>query len=150
MWQFWYSSGPFYSDSLPFRELTGKVYEGVALTLTVHEHNIRQAVRSCLGHKPKAVEVSSRNWGFIAGWRLRLTPAYDSNCADGWVIFYLRSVAQCSTQGLDSLSGSGCSPASISSISPTRWALCSCKSASNCLPPPQKLAYELSPSAIMP
>ena len=73
MWQFWYSSGPFYSDSLPFRELTGKVYEGVALTLTVHEHNIREAVRSCLGHKPKAVEVSSRNWGFIAGWRLRLT-----------------------------------------------------------------------------
>ena|GEM_PF-5414641 len=72
MWQCWYSSGPFYSDSLPFRELTGKVYEGVPLALTVHEHNIREAVRSCLGHKPKVVEVSSRNWGFIAGWRLRL------------------------------------------------------------------------------
>ena len=52
---------------------------------------------------------------------------------------YLSKVPQFSTHGLDSLSGSGCSLASISSISPTRWALCSCNSASNCLPPLQKL-----------
>ena len=144
MWQFWYSSGPFYSDSLPFRELTGKVYEGVALTLTVHEHNIREAVRSCLGHKPKAVEVSSRNWGFRAAFcRVAASPdpAYGSNggCMPVRARDYLSKVPQFSTQGLDSLSGSGCSLASISNISPTRCALCSCNSASNCLPPLQKL-----------
>ena len=52
---------------------------------------------------------------------------------------YLSKVPQFSTQGLDSLSGSGCSLASINNISPTRCALCSCNSASNCLPPLQKL-----------
>ncbi len=148
MWQFWYSSGPFYSDSLPFRELTGKVYEGVPLPSPCKNTTLREVNEVVYG-------ISLREWKMLheigVWWAIccRVAtpyPAYNpkesnrpvqAKCcrAQG----YLSKVPQFSTQGLDSLSGSGCSLASISSISPTRWALCSCNSASNCLPPLQKL-----------
>ncbi len=42
--------------------VTGKVYEGVPLHLTVQKHSIEGREGGCLGHKPRGVEGGSRKW----------------------------------------------------------------------------------------
>ena len=41
--------------------MTGKVYEGVPLHLTVQKHSIKGREGGCLGHKPRGVEMEEYN-----------------------------------------------------------------------------------------